>query len=302
MQAGDERLLAAFLRYLEGERQLSAHTLKNYQRDLERLDEQLQELGQAGWRALDERRLRRAVAQLHGNGLSGRSLARLLSAVRSFYRYLSREGEVTQNPALAVQAPKASRRLPQTLDVDQLGTLLDQRTDDPLEIRDLAMMELLYSSGLRVSELASLDLIDPDLRDGSLRVTGKGNKTREVPIGRKAIEALERWIKERNAIALLDESALFVGKQGRRLGVRAIEQRLKRQGEHVGVSGRVYPHRLRHSFASHMLESSADLRAVQELLGHADIATTQIYTHLDFQHLMEVYEHSHPRAKRKKEQ
>ncbi len=301
MNAGDERLLAAFLRYLQGERQLSAHTLKNYQRDLERLDEQLQELGLAGWRELDERRLRRAVAQLHGNGLSGRSLARLLSAVRSFYRFLSREGEVTQNPALAVQAPKASRRLPQTLDVDQLGTLLDQRTDDPLEIRDLAMMELLYSSGLRVSELASLDLIDPDLRDGSLRVTGKGNKTREVPIGRKAIAALERWIRERSAIAQLDESALFVGKQGRRLGVRAIEQRLKRQGEHAGVSGRVYPHRLRHSFASHMLESSADLRAVQELLGHADIATTQIYTHLDFQHLMEVYEQSHPRAKRKKE-
>ncbi|WP_432697239.1 tyrosine recombinase XerC [Marinobacterium sp. YM272] len=301
MHAGDERLLSAFLRYLQGERQLSPHTLKNYRRDLERLDEQLQLLGLAGWRELDERRLRRAVAQLHGNGLSGRSLARLLSAVRSFYRFLSREGEVTQNPALAVQAPKASRRLPQTLDVDQLDSLLDQHSDDPLVIRDLAMMELLYSSGLRVSELASLDLTDPDLRDGSVRVTGKGNKVREVPIGRKAVEALMRWIRERNAIALLDESALFVGKKGRRLGVRSIEQRLKLQGEQAGVNGRVYPHRLRHSFASHMLESSADLRAVQELLGHADIATTQIYTHLDFQHLMEVYEQSHPRAKRKKE-
>lgn len=302
MKAGNERLLAAFLRYLQGERQLSAHTLKNYRRDLERLDEQLEELGLSGWRELDERRLRRAVAQLHGNGLSGRSLARLLSAVRSFYRYLSREGEVSQNPALAVQAPKASRRLPQTLDVDQLSTLLDQRSDDPLIIRDLAMMELLYSSGLRVSELASLDLSDPDLRDGSVRVTGKGNKTREVPIGRKAIEALTRWIRERSAVASIDEAALFVGQRGRRLGVRAIEQRLKRHGEHAGINGRVYPHRLRHSFASHMLESSADLRAVQELLGHADIATTQIYTHLDFQHLMEVYEQSHPRAKRKKEQ
>ncbi|MBV1788377.1 tyrosine recombinase XerC [Marinobacterium sp. D7] len=302
MDNGDERLLAGFLRYLHSERQLSPHTLNNYRRDLERLEAQLEELGCAGWRALDERKLRRAVAQLHGNGLSGRSLARLLSATRSFYRYLSREGKVSQNPALAVQAPKASRRLPQTLDVDQLSALLDQRSDDPLVIRDLAMMELLYSSGLRVSELVSLNLFDLDLRDASLVVTGKGRKTRMLPIGRKAIAALQRWLKQRAALAALDETALFVGKQGERLGVRAIEQRLKRHGEHTGVSGRVYPHRLRHSFASHMLESSADLRAVQELLGHADIATTQIYTHLDFQHLMEVYEQSHPRAKRRKEE
>ncbi|MBR9885161.1 MAG: tyrosine recombinase XerC [Oceanospirillales bacterium] len=301
MRSGDERLVAGFLRYLQSERQLSPHTLNNYRRDLERLEAQLEELQLAGWKTLDERRLRRAVAQLHGNGLSGRSLARLLSATRSFYRYLSREGEVSQNPALAVQAPKASRRLPQTLDVDQLGALLDQNSDDPLVLRDLAMMELLYSSGLRVSELASLNLMDLDLRDASLVVTGKGRKTRMLPIGRKAIEALQRWMKARNTLASLDESALFVGQRGRRLGVRAIEQRLRQQGEHQGVSGRVYPHRLRHSFASHMLESSADLRAVQELLGHADIATTQIYTHLDFQHLMEVYEQSHPRAKRRKE-
>ncbi|GGB97488.1 tyrosine recombinase XerC [Marinobacterium zhoushanense] len=302
MDSADERLLAGFLRYLHSERQLSPHTLNNYSRDLERLEAQLEELGCAGWRTLDERKLRRAVAQLHGNGLSGRSLARLLSATRTFYRYLSREGEIGQNPALAVQAPKASRRLPQTLDVDQLSSLLDQNSDDSLVIRDLAMMELLYSSGLRVSELASLNLFDLDLRDASLVVTGKGRKTRMLPIGRKAIAALQRWLKQRATLAALDETALFVGKQGKRLGVRAIEQRLRRQGEHAGVSGRVYPHRLRHSFASHMLESSADLRAVQELLGHADIATTQIYTHLDFQHLMEVYEQSHPRAKRRREE
>lgn len=307
MQAQDERLLADFLRYLASERQLSPHTLKNYRRDLEQLDAELAVLGHAGWRTLDERSLRRAVAQLHGNGLSGRSLARLLSATRSFYRYLAREGVVEQNPALAVQAPKPGRRLPQTLDVDQISALLDQPAltgktdaDEPLLVRDLAMMELLYSSGLRVSELAALDVTDPDLRDGSVRVVGKGQKTRELPIGRKAIAALERWLPLRNQLAHLDEPALFVGKQGRRLGVRAIEQRLRRSGEQAGVSGRVYPHRLRHSFASHLLESSADLRAVQELLGHADIATTQIYTHLDFQHLMEVYEQSHPRAQRKR--
>jgi len=302
MSDADERLQAEFLRYLQSERQLSPHTLSNYRRDLERLEAQLDELGMAGWRTLDERTLRRAVARLHGNGLSGRSLARLLSATRTFYRYLSREGKVSQNPALAVQAPKASRRLPKTLDVDQMAALLDHDSEDPLVIRDLAMMELLYSSGLRVSELAGLNLSDPDLRDGEVEVLGKGNKARRVPIGRKAIQALQRWFKERSALAKPEEQALFVGKQGRRLGVRAIEQRLQQFGEAVGVSGRVYPHRLRHSFASHMLESSADLRAVQELLGHADIATTQIYTHLDFQHLMDVYEQSHPRAKRKREE
>lgn len=304
MQAQDQRLLTAFLRYLTAERQLSPHTLNNYRRDLERLDAQLAELGSAGWLRLDERHLRQAVARLHGNGLSGRSLARLLSATRSFYRYLAREGQVEQNPALAVQAPKPGRRLPQTLDVDQISALLDlpvtSKDEDPLLIRDLAMMELLYSSGLRVSELAGLNVDDPDLRGGSVRVTGKGQKTREVPIGRKAIAALERWLPQRNRLAGLEEAALFVGQQGRRLGVRAIEQRLRQRGEQAGVNGRVYPHRLRHSFASHVLESSADLRAVQELLGHADIATTQIYTHLDFQHLMEVYEQSHPRAQRKR--
>lgn len=301
MNEQDARLLADFLRYLAAERQLSPHTLKNYRRDLERLDRQLGELDCPGWLQLDESRLRRALARLHGNGLSGRSLARLLSATRSFYRYLAREGRVEQNPALAVQAPRSGRRLPQTLDVDQLSALLEPPADtqDPLLIRDLAMMELLYSSGLRVSELAGLELTDPDLADGSVRVTGKGQKTRQLPIGRKALAALRRWLPERNRLAALDESALFVGRQGRRLSVRAIEQRLRRRGDQVGLSGRVYPHRLRHSFASHMLESSADLRAVQELLGHADIATTQIYTHLDFRHLMEVYEQSHPRAQRK---
>lgn len=287
MQAQEQRLLAEFLRYLTAERQLSPHTLNNYRRDLERLDAQLAELDCAGWLQLDERRLRQAVARLHGNGLSGRSLARLLSATRSFYRYLAREGWVEQNPALAVQAPKPGRRLPQTLDVDQISALLDQTpasagSDDPLLIRDLAMMELLYSSGLRVSELAGLNVDDPDLRGASVRVTGKGRKTRELPIGRKALAALERWLPQRNRLAALDESALFVGQRGRRLGVRAIEQRLRHHGEQAGVNGRVYPHRLRHSFASHVLESSADLRAVPGAAGPRPISpplrSTPIWT------------------------
>lgn len=299
MAAGDEQLITGFLDYLAGERQLSALTLKNYQRDLEKLGNELARQQIDGWLALDERRLRRAVAELHGDGLSGRSLARLLSATRTFYRWLTREGKVQQNPALAVQAPKASKRLPQTLDVDQLSAMLDQKTDDPLVMRDLTIMELIYSSGLRVSEVVSLNLNDLDLRDSSLVVTGKGNKTRMLPMGRMALKALNRWLPVRNTLASLDEEAVFVGKTGHRLTTRAVEQRLARLGVTSGVNGHVYPHRLRHSFASHLLESSGDLRAVQELLGHADIATTQIYTHLDFQHLMEVYEQSHPRARRK---
>lgn len=299
MAAGDEQLITGFLDYLAGERQLSALTLKNYQRDLEKLGNELARQQIDGWLALDERRLRRAVAELHGDGLSGRSLARLLSATRTFYRWLTREGKVQQNPALAVQAPKASKRLPQTLDVDQLSAILDQKTDDPLVMRDLTIMELIYSSGLRVSEVVSLNLNDLDLRDASLVVTGKGNKTRMLPVGRMALKALNRWLPVRNTLASLDEAAVFVGKTGHRLTTRAVEQRLARLGVTSGVNGHVYPHRLRHSFASHLLESSGDLRAVQELLGHADIATTQIYTHLDFQHLMEVYEQSHPRARRK---
>jgi integrase/recombinase XerC len=301
MEPGNQQLLSAFLGYLASERQLSVHTLANYRRDLERLDQQLQELGCPGWQTLSENNLRRAVGRLHGNGLSGRSLQRMLSAVRSFYRYLTREGVVSHNPALAIQAPKSSRRLPQTLDVDQIDALLERETEDPLQLRDLAIMELLYSSGLRVSELVSLNLVDLDFSDASLVVTGKGRKTRVLPVGRKALAALERWFKVRSGLVLPDETALFVGRRGTRLTTRAVEQRLARQGEQQGVNGRVYPHRLRHSFASHMLESSSDLRAVQELLGHADIGTTQVYTHLDFQHLMDVYERAHPRARRKKE-
>lgn len=288
-----------FLYYLRVERQLSPHTLKNYRRDLDTLQSELSRTGHESWDQLTEPVLRRAIAGLHGQGLSGRSLQRLLSATRSFYRFLAREGRVQANPALAVQAPKTGRKLPQTLDAEQVGALLDVAGQEPLDIRDRAMMELIYSSGLRVSELVSLDLRDIDLADASLVVTGKGKKTRQLPIGRLAVTAIKHWLGTRQGLAALDESALFVGQQGRRLSTRAVEQRLRKRGEQQGTQGRVYPHRLRHSFASHLLESSGDLRAVQELLGHANISTTQIYTHLDFQHLMEVYEQAHPRARQK---
>ena len=304
MNSSDTRLIEQFLGYLARERQLSDHTIHNYHRDLLQLQQELERQECPNWAALSEKRLRQAIAHLHGNGLSGRSIARLLSATRTFFRWLTREGLATQNPALAVQAPKASKRLPQTLDVDQVSALLDTPVsdhDDPLLTRDLTMMELVYSSGLRVSELVSLNLADLDLKDASLVVTGKGQKTRMLPIGRMALAAIQRWLAARRAFAAIEETALFVGKTGKRLTTRAVEQRFSKLGMEQGVSGRVYPHRLRHSFASHLLESSGNLRAVQELLGHADIATTQIYTHLDFQHLMEVYEHSHPRARRKQD-
>ncbi|MGB2131495.1 MAG: tyrosine recombinase XerC [Marinobacterium sp.] len=290
-----------FLHYLRVERQLSPHTLTNYQRDLERLQQLLSEHQLPDWAELDEAALRYAIGQLHADGLSGRSLQRLLSATRALYRFLAREGWMQRNPALSVQAPKASRRLPQTLDTEQVGALLEVQGDEPLDIRDRAMMELIYSSGLRVSELVGIDMRDIDLAEGALTVLGKGNKTRLLPVGRLAVEAIRAWLPIRGTLANPDETALFVGTRGCRLTTRAVEQRLRRRGEEQGTQGRVYPHRLRHSFASHMLESSGDLRAVQELLGHANISTTQIYTHLDFQHLMEVYEQAHPRARQKRD-
>ena len=289
-----------FLHYLRVERQLSPHTLKNYQRDLDTLAAQLN-TRESVWSALDEATLRYAIGALHAQGQSGRSLQRLLSATRTFYRFLAREGWASRNPALSIQAPKAARRLPQTLDTEQVGALLDVAGNEPLDIRDRAMMELIYSSGLRVSELVGTDLRDLDLGEGVIIVLGKGNKTRQLPIGRLAVSAIRQWLPVRNTLAAAEETALFVGQTGHRLSTRAVEQRLRKRGAEQGTQGRVYPHRLRHSFASHLLESSGDLRAVQELLGHANISTTQIYTHLDFQHLMEVYEQAHPRAREKRD-
>lgn len=290
--------LEGFLRYLASEKRHSPRTCSSYREDLQRFRVWVEQQPSAVWRSVSSHDLRRYVAQLSRQGLGGRSIARHLSAIRRFYEYLLRERLATDNPALDIRAPKAGRRLPKVADVDQLNHLLDASPDDPLEIRDLSMFELMYSSGLRLSELAGLDLHSVDPRGGDVRVLGKGSKERILPVGRKALDALSSWLAVRQEIAPEGESALYVSRRGDRLSTRSIQSRLSRWGLAKGADQRLHPHLLRHSFASHMLESSGDLRAVQELLGHADIATTQVYTHLDFQHLAKVYDQSHPRAHR----
>ena len=291
----------AFFDYLKNERRLSQLTLENYRRDLRKVMCYCHEQQIDSWQRLDVHHVRGLVAQLHRRGLGGRSLQRLLSALRTLFNYLLREGMVSSNPAQGVSAPKTARKLPKTLAVDQLGQLLDVNENDPLAVRDKTMMELIYSSGLRLAELAGLNINDIDRRDAVVRITGKGSKTRIVPIGRYALAALDKWLKCRAGLVDIDNPALFVGQAGRRLGHRAIQLRLREWAIQRGLPESLHPHMLRHSFASHMLESSGDLRAVQELLGHADISTTQIYTHLDFQHLAKVYDKAHPRAKKKPE-
>ncbi len=292
--------LTEFIRHLASEKRHSPRTCESYQRDLQRLASWLSQSGLTAWHRVTNHDLRRYVATLSREGLSGRSIARHLSATRRFYQFLLREKLVSDNPALDIRAPKSGRRLPRVADVDQLNHLLDCQPDDPLEVRDLCMFELMYSSGLRLAELASLDLDTVDLRGGEVRVLGKGGKERLLPVGRKAIAAIQAWLQHRAALAIDAEAALFVSQRGERLSHRSIQARLSRWGISRGADQKLHPHMLRHSFASHMLESSGDLRAVQELLGHADIATTQVYTHLDFQHLARVYDQSHPRARRDK--
>jgi integrase/recombinase XerC len=291
--------IARFLANLRVERRLSPHTLSAYRRDLAKLDEFCAAEHIGRWDQLTAHRIRALVAAQHRRGLHGRSLQRLLSALRSFFAWLISHHAMTHNPAVGVRAPKSPRSLPHTLDADQTARLLDITADDVLALRDRAIMELFYSSGLRLAELVRLDLTDLDLRDATVRVTGKGNKTRLIPVGRHARAALESWLAERRAIPGPDETALFVGRSGRRVTPRAVQMRLKIWARRQGLDLNLHPHMLRHSFASHLLESSGDLRAVQELLGHADISTTQIYTHLDFQHLAQVYDAAHPRAKRR---
>lgn len=290
--------LADFQRYLASEKRHSVHTCDNYRRDLERLARWVAGQHIHAWSELGIHHIRGHVANLARAGMGSRSIARHLSTIRRFYQFLLREGVARDNPALDVRAPKTGRPLPKVADVDQVQQLLDTPPEDPLEVRDLAMLELMYSSGLRLSELAGLDLEALDLRTGEVRVLGKGNKERLLPVGHKAREALERWLAVRRQLASEQEPAVFVGQRGRRLGHRAIQARLARWGLRAGADQPLHPHLFRHSFASHMLESSGDLRAVQELLGHSDIATTQVYTHLDFQHLARVYDRSHPRARR----
>ena len=297
MQSSETQLLEAFLKTLQ---HLSAHTRQAYQRDLAHLQDYCDKYDIRRWCDLDGRQLRGFVAYRHREGIGGRSLQRNLSAIRAFYRYLLTEGEVKNNPAEGIIAPKSPRKLPKVLDADQTSQLVEIDVDDNLAIRDKAILELIYSSGLRLSELISLNISDIDFADRVLTVTGKGNKTRSVPVGRHALTAVKRWLKTRQTMVSSDESALFISKRGKRISTRSVQQRLKEWAIKQGLPDHVHPHMLRHSFASHMLESSGDLRAVQELLGHADISTTQVYTHLDFQHLAQVYDKAHPRAQRKK--
>jgi integrase/recombinase XerC len=279
---------------------LSEHTRKSYQRDLVVLLEfvNTQEINQ--WNELDGRQIRSFVAWRHRQGIGGRSLQRNLSATRAFYRYLIGEGVAQHNPAEGVQAPKSPKKLPKLLDVDQAAQLLEIDDKDPLAIRDKAILELMYSSGLRLSELVMLNIDSLDLADAMVTVVGKGKKTRAVPIGEQARKAIKQWLKIRDNMANDEEFAVFVSQRGNRISRRSIQQRLKLWAKKQGITNLVNPHMLRHSFASHLLESSGDLRAVQELLGHADISTTQVYTHLDFQHLANVYDDAHPRARKKK--
>ncbi|MGH8328677.1 MAG: tyrosine recombinase XerC [Steroidobacteraceae bacterium] len=303
-----------FRRYLAVERRCSPHTVAAYTRDLRALVAYCERTALESWAALDSGHLRAFAARLHAGGLGPRSIQRRLSAVRSFYEFLQREAHALRNtergrddvarirgnPGRDVRAPKAGRRLPQTLDADQMARLLDIPAGEPFATRDRAIMELLYSSGLRLAEIVGLDVRALDLPDHTVRALGKGEKTRVVPVGRVALRALEQWLAERTRLARPGEEALFVGRSGRRLGRRAVELRVAYWARRQGLSAHVYPHLFRHSFASHLLESGAELRGVQELLGHADIATTQIYTHLDFQHLARIYDATHPRARRAK--
>ncbi|HWJ07462.1 MAG TPA: tyrosine recombinase XerC [Steroidobacteraceae bacterium] len=296
LHAGVERYLSS----LRHERQLSPHTASNYGRDLAALLDYCSTNAVTAWTQLDSQHLRMFAAREHRRGLSPRSIQRRLSACRGLFRHLIREGELKSDPSGDVRAPKVRKRLPVPLDVDAMSRLLSFRTDESLGIRDKAIMELFYSSGLRLAELLGLTLDRLDLRSREVRVLGKGNKERIVPVGREAAVAIERWLAERAALADVDERAVFVGVNGRRLGPRIVQRRIARWARLQGLPQHVHPHMFRHSFASHLLESSQDLRAVQELLGHANISTTQVYTHLDFQHLARIYDAAHPRARKKR--
>jgi integrase/recombinase XerC len=295
----DRGYIDGYLKHLGTERRLSPHTATNYARDLRALADFMERGDLPDWSKIDSQHVRVFAARAHAGGLSPRSVQRRLSAVRGFFNYLLRERIVSSNPAMDIRAPKAAKRLPGTLDVDQLDQLLDIPPENALAVRDKAIMELFYSSGLRLDELVGLDVSQLDLADRTVRVLGKGRKTRIVPVGRKADAALRVWLRERVALAGTDETAVFVGKTGARLKHRAIQLRIAYWARRKGLPTHVHPHLFRHSFATHLLESSKDLRGVQELLGHADISTTQIYTHLDFAHLARTYDASHPRAKRK---
>ena len=293
--------LVAFNEFLRSEKQLSIHTQTNYQRDLQKFAEYCEKFSLTELAGIRSQHIRQMVAQLHRQGLGGKSLSRWLSAMRSFFAFAIRNGWATNNPADAIQAPKSPKKLPKTLDVDQTAQFVNVEGDSELALRDHALLELIYSSGLRLAEVVGLDLNNIDMQEEMVTVLGKGNKQRMLPIGSHAIAALRTWLAARRNFLKDDaEQAVFISQRGTRITHRAVQLRMQQLSVKQGMDTPVHPHMLRHSFASHMLESSGDLRLVQEMLGHANISTTQIYTHLDFQHLAKVYDNAHPRAQRKK--
>lgn len=295
-KVANQKYLDGYLAWLGNEKQYSALTVENYARDLGRLFELAAEIPLG---KLEVHHIRRFLAKLHSLGLGGRSLSRMLSAWRGFFTYMMRDQGLANNPCVGLRAPKSSRNLPQALSPDEAVRMVDLPTDTPEAIRDKAIFELFYSSGLRLAELVGLDPTQLDLISGEVRVTGKGNKTRIVPVGNFAIAALREWLAIRDKLARADETALFVGQRGSRISPRVVQLRMKLWGIKQGITSNVHPHLLRHSFATHVLQSSGDLRAVQEMLGHASISTTQVYTHLDFQYLSKAYDAAHPRARKK---
>ncbi len=298
MEPRAEALLDSYWTYLRAERRVSPNTLAAYRRDIGRFTAFCESQHLTAWSELSQHSLRAYAAELHRTGLSPASIQRQLSALRSLFEFLIREGALGANPAQGIRAPKREKRLPKAVEVDRMSQLLDAQSSDPLEVRDLAMFELFYSSGLRLSELTGLTLTRLNLSERTVEVIGKGSKTRVVPIGRKATQAIRAWLALRTELDKYEQDAVFLARTGSPLSPRSVQQRLKRWALRRGLGEGLHPHQLRHSFATHMLESSGDLRAVQELLGHANLSTTQIYTHLDFQHLAEVYDQAHPRARK----
>jgi len=290
--------LQSFFQYLKSEKRYSSHTLDNYQRDISYFNEFCHSQSVNDWPSVDSQHIRNFVSQMHRKGLSGKSIQRQLSSLRSLFRFLLKHHKVKQNPVTGVSAPKSPRKLPEVVTPDVLDHLMDIDLTDPLAVRDKAIMELFYGCGLRLSELVGLDLSSIEWPGQTLIVLGKGRKQRRLPFGEKAVQALRHWIQVRVQFANEAEQAVFVSNRGQRISPSSIQQRLKKWAREKGIEQRIYPHLMRHSFASHILESSHDLRAVQELLGHANLTTTQIYTHLDFQHLARVYDAAHPRAKK----
>ncbi len=294
-----QKPLDRFYEFLRSEKGLSLHTQRNYKQQLETMAQHLTQMGLQDWSQVDAGWVRQLAAKGMREGMKASSLATRLSSLRSFFDFLILRGEMSANPAKGVSAPRKKRPLPKNLDVDEVNQLLEVNEDDPLAVRDRAMMELMYGAGLRLAELVSVDVRDVHLRSGELRVIGKGDKERKVPFSGMATEWVGRWLKVRASLAESSESALFVSKLGTRISHRSVQKRMAEWGQKQSVASHISPHKLRHSFATHMLESSNNLRAVQELLGHENISTTQIYTHLDFQHLAQAYDQAHPRARKK---